>query len=142
MSNAKPLPRWVVANGLEFSILEAGQGPLVLCLHGFPDTAWSMLPLVNALASSGFRAVAPFMRGYAPSSLAADNDYRATTLAQDALALMDALGERRAFIVGHDWGAVTAYLAASMAPEKVRSKARLWRSYWPASSTMRCSMKR
>ena len=120
MSNAKPLPRWVVANGLEFSILEAGQGPLVLCLHGFPDTAWNMLPLVNALASAGFRAVAPFMRGYAPSSLAADNDYRATTLAQDALALMDALGERRAFIVGHDWGAVTAYLAAAMAPEKVR----------------------
>ncbi len=114
------MPRWIRANGLDFSILEAGEGPLVLCLHGFPDTAWNMRPLLSALAAAGYRAVAPFMRGYAPSSLAADDDYRATTLARDALALVEALGEQRAFIVGHDWGAITAYLAAATEPEKVR----------------------
>src|SRR3569623_853429 len=99
------IPRWVRANGLDFAVLEAGQGPLVLCLHGFPDTAWNMRELVLALAGAGYRAVAPFTRGYAPSSLAADDDYRTTTLARDALALIEARGEKRAFIVGHAWGA-------------------------------------
>lgn len=120
MPAAELMPRWIRANGLDFSVLEAGEGPLVLCLHGFPDTAWSMRSLVLALAAAGYRAVAPFMRGYAPTSLAKDGDYRATTLARDALGLIDALGEQQAFIVGHDWGAVTAYLAAATDPAKVR----------------------
>ena len=108
------------ANGIEFAYLEAGSGPLVLCLHGFPDTAWSFAPMLQRLAAAGYRAVAPFMRGYAPSGLAADGDYRATTLARDAAALVQALGESRAFLVGHDWGAVAAYLAAAQAPERWR----------------------
>ena len=115
------IPRWVRANGLDFAVLEAGEGPLVLCLHGFPDTAWNMRALVLALAKAGYRAVAPFTRGYAPSSLAANDDYRTTTLARDALALIEALGEKKAFIVGHDWGAATAYLAAAAEPQKVRA---------------------
>jgi pimeloyl-ACP methyl ester carboxylesterase len=119
MSATPFLPRWVSANGHNFAVLEAGAGPLVLCLHGFPDTAWNMRPTLSVLAAAGYRAVAPFMRGYAPTSLAVDDDYRATTLARDALALIEALGERQAFIVGHDWGAVTAYLAAAAKPEKV-----------------------
>lgn len=113
------LPRWVRANGLDFACLEAGTGPLVLCLHGFPDTAWSLRPLLTVLAAAGFRAVAPFTRGYAPTSLAPDGDYRATTLARDAVALIEALGEQKAFIVGHDWGAVSAYIAATLQPERV-----------------------
>lgn len=120
MSQTEFLPRWVRANDLDIAVLEAGDGPLVLCLHGFPDTAWSMRPLLAALAAAGYRAVAPFMRGYAPTSIPADGDYRATTLAQDAIELMKALGEERAFIVGHDWGAVTAYFAATLHPQHVR----------------------
>lgn len=112
--------RQVRANGIEFAYLEAGSGPLVLCLHGFPDTAWSFAPVLERLAAAGYRAVAPFMRGYAPSGLAADGDYRATTLARDAVALVEALGEPRAFLVGHDWGAVAAYLAAAQAPDRFR----------------------
>jgi pimeloyl-ACP methyl ester carboxylesterase len=111
----------IQANGLDISYLEAGQGPLVLCLHGFPDTAWSFRPLLAVLAASGYRAVAPFMRGYAPTSLAPDGDYRSTTLARDALALIEALGEKRAHLVGHDWGAATSYIAATQQPERVRS---------------------
>lgn len=113
-------PHWIRANGLDLACLEAGSGPLVLCLHGFPDTAWSFQPLLTALADAGFRAVAPFMRGYAPTSLPADGDYRTTTLARDALALIQACGEQRAFIVGHDWGAATAYVAATLQPQRVR----------------------
>lgn len=113
------LPRWIRANGLDFAYLEAGEGPLVLCLHGFPDTAWSFRPLLTVLAAAGFRAVAPFMRGYAPTSIPADGDYRIETLGRDAIALIEALGAERAGIVGHDWGAITAYAAASLAPERI-----------------------
>ncbi|MGH8540606.1 MAG: alpha/beta fold hydrolase [Stenotrophobium sp.] len=120
MTGSNILPRWIGANGLEFAYLEAGQGPLVLCLHGFPDTAWSFVPLLHALADAGYRAVAPFTRGYAPSGLAPDGDYRTTTLARDAIALIEAFGEKQAYIVGHDWGAATAYIAATLRPERVR----------------------
>ncbi|MGH8505724.1 MAG: alpha/beta fold hydrolase [Stenotrophobium sp.] len=120
MTANKLFPRWLAANGQQFACLELGSGPLVLCLHGFPDTAWSFAPLLRALADAGYRAVAPFMRGYAPSGIPADGDYRTTTLARDAIALIDALGAERAFIVGHDWGAATAYVAATLRPEKVR----------------------
>jgi pimeloyl-ACP methyl ester carboxylesterase len=109
----------VQANGLQFACLGAGQGPLVLCLHGFPDTAYSFKPLLDALAGAGYRAVAPQMRGYAPTSLAPDRDYRTTTLGADVLALIEALGAEQAALVGHDWGALAAYVASVTAPHKV-----------------------
>ena len=91
------------ANGLTFHYLEAGQGPLVLCLHGFPDNAHTYDALLPVLAGAGFHAVAPFMRGYAPTSPAPDERYQAVLLAQDAVALLAALGGGRGFLVGHDW---------------------------------------
>jgi pimeloyl-ACP methyl ester carboxylesterase len=109
----------VDANGVSFHYLEAGRGPLVLCLHGFPDNAHTYGDLLQALAYAGFRAVAPFMRGYAPTSPAPDGRYQSVLLAQDALALIDALGGGRAFMVGHDWGATAAYGAAALAPELI-----------------------
>ena len=109
----------VQANGVSFHYLEAGRGPLALCLHGFPDNAHTYDQLLPALASAGFHAVAPFMRGYAPTSLAPDGRYQSVLLAQDALALIDALGDGHAFVVGHDWGATAAYGAAALGPEKV-----------------------
>jgi pimeloyl-ACP methyl ester carboxylesterase len=109
----------VEANGLTFHYLEAGSGPLVLCLHGFPDNAHTYSELLPALASAGFRGVAPFMRGYAPTSPAPDGRYQAVLLAQDAIALIAALGDGRAFVVGHDWGATAAYGAAALAPERI-----------------------
>jgi pimeloyl-ACP methyl ester carboxylesterase len=109
----------VVANGIDFHYLEVGRGPLVLCLHGFPDNAHTYDELLPALAAAGFRGVAPFMRGYAPTAPAPDGRYQAVLLAQDALALIDALGGGRALVVGHDWGATAAYGAAALEPEKV-----------------------
>jgi len=109
----------VQANGVRFATIEAGDGPLVLCLHGFPDHAYSFRHQLPALAAARFRAVAPFMRGYAPTEIPPDGRYQSAVLAQDTLALIDALGYSSASIFGHDWGAIAANGAAILAPEKV-----------------------
>ncbi|HEU5056020.1 MAG TPA: alpha/beta fold hydrolase, partial [Kofleriaceae bacterium] len=83
-----PTTRVVKANGLSFTCLEEGEGPLVLLLHGFPDTAHSWDAIRPALAAAGYRAVSPFTRGYAPTSRPADGDYRMEALADDAVALV------------------------------------------------------
>ncbi|MCU1356661.1 MAG: hypothetical protein JWM89_2079 [Acidimicrobiales bacterium] len=103
------------ANGLTFGYLSAGdEGPLALCLHGFPDSAWTWRHLLPELADAGFRAVAPFLRGYAPTSIPADGLYQGGALAADANALHAALdGDADAVIVGHDWGALATYSAAA-----------------------------
>jgi len=83
-------------------------GPLVVALHGFPDTAWTWRHLGPHLAARGLRVVAPFLRGYAPSGLAADG-YHVGALMADAAALHRELGgDERTVLVGHDWGAITA----------------------------------
>jgi pimeloyl-ACP methyl ester carboxylesterase len=111
----------VRANDLEFGVLEAGSGPLALCLHGFPDTAHTWRHLLPALAGAGFHAVAPFMRGYAPTAVPADGAYRLGALIADAVALHEVLGGGGdAVLIGHDWGAETAYGAAAHAPDRWR----------------------
>src|SRR6266702_7563060 len=111
----------VRANDLEFGLLEAGSGPLALCLHGFPDTAHTWEHLLPALADAGFRAVAPFMRGYAPTAIPADGAYQIGALVADAVALHEVLGgDGDAVLIGHDWGAETAYGAAAFAPDRWR----------------------
>lgn len=109
------------ANGVSFAYLEAGQGPLALCLHGFPDSAWSWRHLLPELAAAGYRAVAPFQRGYAPTEVPADGRYQTAVLALDACALHEVLGGGDdAVVVGHDWGAVGTYIAANHEPERWR----------------------
>lgn len=115
-------PRTVTVRGTELACLEAGEGPLALCLHGFPDTARTWRHLLPRLADAGFHAVAPFNRGYAPSAVPVDGFFQAGALAADANALHDALdGDGDAVVVGHDWGAVAAYGAAGSAPERWRT---------------------
>jgi len=111
----------VSANGVDFSYLTAGaaQAPLALCLHGFPDSAYGWRHLLPALADAGFRAVAPFQRGYAPTSVPPDGCYQTGALAMDAIALHEALGsDSAAVIIGHDWGASGAHGAAVFAPDR------------------------
>jgi pimeloyl-ACP methyl ester carboxylesterase len=113
--------RMVAANGLEFGLLEAGEGPLVLCLHGFPDSAHTWRHLLPALAEAGFHAVAPFLRGYAPTAVPDDACYSIGALVADAVALHQALdGDGQAVLIGHDWGAEAAYGAAAFAPDRWR----------------------
>jgi len=120
---AAPREAVVTANGVRFSCLVWGppqtSAPLVLALHGFPDAASTWQDLGPVLARAGYRVVAPHTRGYWPSGPAPDGDYSTRALATDALALMDAFGARRAAIVGHDWGAATAYAAVAAAPERI-----------------------
>jgi pimeloyl-ACP methyl ester carboxylesterase len=116
----RPVGR-VRANGLTFGFVEMGSGPLALCLHGFPDSAYTWRHLLPELAAAGFRAVAPFMRGYAPSAVAGDGCYALGALVADAIPLHDVLeGDESAVLIGHDWGAETAYGAAAMAPGRWR----------------------
>lgn len=110
----------VAANGVKFGIIEEGAGPLVLLMHGFPDTAHTWDHARPAIAAAGFRAVSPFMRGYAPTEVPADGRYDTDTLGADTLALITALGEKHAIVVGHDWGASAAYSAATLGPAQVR----------------------
>ncbi len=110
---------FVDANGLKFAYLEEGTGPLVLMLHGFPDTAHTWDDLRPRIAAKGYRAVSPFMRGYHPTAIP-DRDADQETLARDALALVDALGASEAIVIGHDWGASAAYGAAALGPERVK----------------------
>jgi pimeloyl-ACP methyl ester carboxylesterase len=113
--------RSVTAGGVDFSLLESGpeDGRLVICLHGFPDSAWTWRHLLPALGASGYHAVAPFLRGYAPTGLAPDGSYQIGALAADACALEELLGsETPSILVGHDWGAFAAYGAACLRPER------------------------
>jgi len=116
------MPRGTVtANDVCFTFLEEGpaDGPLALCLHGFPDTAHTWRHLLPLLGEAGFHAVAPWSRGYAPTEVAADGRYQSGALAVDACALHEALGgDSTAVLVGHDWGAMTAYAAAAHQPER------------------------
>src|ERR1700753_1538633 len=107
------------ANGLKFSYLEEGPGPLVLMLHWFPDTAHTWDDLRSRIAAKGYRAVSPFMRGYHPTEIP-DRDADQETLARDALALVAALGPSEAVVTGHDWGASAAYGGAGLGPERVK----------------------
>jgi pimeloyl-ACP methyl ester carboxylesterase len=119
MPAAAPPPSFVEANGVRFAYLEEGEGPLVLLIHGFPDTAHSWDAVRPPLAAAGYRVVCPFQRGYFPTSIPQDGKYDADTLGRDVLALIAALGETKAIVVGHDWGASAAYAAAAIDPSRV-----------------------
>ena len=112
--------RHVETNGIRMHVAEAGEGPLVLLLHGFPEGWYSWRHQLHALAEAGFRAVAPDQQGYgrtdAPEQIAA---YSMFHLVGDIIGLLDALGEERATVVGHDWGAPVAWSTALWRPDRV-----------------------
>lgn len=113
-------------------LVEQGSGPLVLLLHGFPESWYSWRHQLPVLAAAGYRAVAVDVRGYGrsskPGSVAA---YRMLELVEDAVAVVQALGERQAVVVGHDWGSVTAADAALIRPDVFRAVAMLSVPYAP-----------
>lgn len=109
---------YVHANGLRFATLTAGEGDRVaLLLHGFPDDAGSMRHLMTDLVEAGYRAVAPYMRGYGETDRAPD-DYLTCRLAHDVVGLADVYDGTETVVVGHDWGANAAYLAVNLDPSR------------------------
>jgi pimeloyl-ACP methyl ester carboxylesterase len=103
-----------------FVVSQSGSGPDVVLLHGFPDTPHSYAELESALVAAGWRVTVPWLRGYHPETIVRGRPYDAVTLGHDVLELLAALEVQRAVIVGHDWGALAAYVAAALAPERVR----------------------
>jgi pimeloyl-ACP methyl ester carboxylesterase len=106
--------------GLSVAALTWGpdDGPLALVLHGFPDTAWTWRHVGPRLAGAGWRVVAPFSRGYAPSGLPADGSYQLGALVHDVVGLHAALRPKGdPLLIGHDWGAMTAYSVSAFAPD-------------------------
>jgi pimeloyl-ACP methyl ester carboxylesterase len=118
--------RMVATNGIQMHIAEAGAGPLVLLLHGFPEGWYSWRHQLRALAGAGFHAVAPDQRGYGRTDQPADiGRYSMFHLVGDVIGLVDALGERETIVVGHDWGANVAWNSALFRPDLVRAVAAL-----------------
>jgi pimeloyl-ACP methyl ester carboxylesterase len=124
--------RTVQTNGITMHIAEQGEGPLVLLLHGFPESWYSWRHQLQALADAGYHAVAPDQRGYGqtdrPDSI---EQYTMLHLVGDVIGLLDALGEESAVIAGHDWGAPVAWNTAMMRPDRVRGVAGLSVPYLP-----------
>jgi pimeloyl-ACP methyl ester carboxylesterase len=130
--------RIVQTNGIRMHIASAGAGPLVVLLHGFPESWYSWRHQLRALAEAGFHAVAPDQRGYGQTDRPDDvREYTQLHLVGDVIGLLDALGEEQAVIVGHDWGAPVAWNSALMRPDRVRGVIGLsvpYRPRGPASS--------
>jgi len=120
-------PRWidVTAPAVQLRALSWGpeDGPIALCLHGFPDTAYGFRKLAPALVSAGYRVIAPFMRGYVPSSVPSDRSYHIGAMMDDALQVRVASNPTdRDVVIGHDWGAIAATGLAAM-PQSPFAKA-------------------
>src|SRR5262245_65534071 len=120
MGDAELRQSSVEVEGLDIAYLACGDdGPLALCLHGFPDSARTWRHLLPALATAGYRAVAPWLRGYAPTDLDPKGRYQNGAAVADAVALHEALGgDESAVLIGHDWGALIATGAASYEPDR------------------------
>ena len=111
--------RDVSANGVRLHAAEAGEGPLVLLLHGFPQFWWTWRHQLTGLAAAGLRVVAPDLRGYGASDKP-PRGYDLPTAAADAAALVRALGEQEAVVVGSDWGGLVGWTMAALHPRSVR----------------------
>ena len=114
--------RTIKTNGINLHIAEQGEGPVVLMLHGFPESWYSWRHQLPALADAGFHAIAPDIRGYGQSDAPEAIDaYSMKQLTADAVGLLDALDVETAVVVGHDWGAPMAWNSAFLYPERFRA---------------------
>ncbi|MBY8339195.1 alpha/beta hydrolase [Streptomyces spinosirectus] len=115
-----PAHRTIDVNGIRLHIAEHGEGPLVVLLHGFPESWRSWRHQFGPLADAGFRVVAPDQRGYGRSDRPAEvSAYSILHLVGDVVGLIRALGEEQAYVVGHDWGAPVAWHTALLRPDLV-----------------------
>ncbi|MDN4999472.1 alpha/beta fold hydrolase [Bradyrhizobium sp. GCM10027634] len=118
----EPILKYVQANGVRFAYLEQGSGPLVMFLHGFPDNAWSYRKQLQVFADAGYRAVSPFLRGYAPTEIPADGIFDPIALGKDLEALIAALSEDgQACVVGMDWGGTSTFQVLATAPSAIKA---------------------
>lgn len=120
MAAAFPKPTFVSVNGIRLAVHEQGAGPPVILLHGFPELSYSWRHQLPALASAGYRAIAPDLRGYGASDKPEGvGEYTMQTLIADVLGLLDALHLEKAVFVGHDWGSLILWQMALAHPDKI-----------------------
>jgi pimeloyl-ACP methyl ester carboxylesterase len=132
----QPRHRVMAANGIRIHLVEQGDGPLVLLVHGFPESWYSWRHLLPVLAGAGFRAAAIDVRGYGRSSRpAAVEAYRMLAHVADNLGVVAALGEERAVVIGHDWGSPIAAASALWRPDVFRAVGLLSVPYSPPGRT-------
>jgi pimeloyl-ACP methyl ester carboxylesterase len=112
--------RTISGGGQPFVVSQEGDGPDIVLVHGFPDTPHSFADLQAELVRAGWRVTVPWLRGYHADTIVPGRPYDFETIGRDGLALLDAIGAQRAVIVGHDWGALMAYVVATIAPEHTR----------------------
>tara|TARA_R110000824_G_scaffold56968_1_gene155391 strand:- start:102 stop:1064 length:963 start_codon:yes stop_codon:yes gene_type:complete len=126
--------RRIATNGIELNIAEAGEGPLVLLLHGFPESWYSWRHQFKPLADAGYHVVAPDMRGYGKSDKPSEIEaYNQVEVVNDIIGLVPALGYEKAVVIGHDWGAPTAWATALRHPDVVRAVGALSVPFMPRS---------
>jgi pimeloyl-ACP methyl ester carboxylesterase len=124
--------RTVAANGIHLHFVEQGEGPLIVLCHGFPELWYSWRHQLPALSWAGYHAVAVDMRGYGQSDRPeAIDQYTLLHLVGDIVGLLDTLGAQQAVIAGHDWGAVVAWHAALLRPDRFRAVIASCQPYWP-----------
>ncbi|MCJ8338078.1 MAG: alpha/beta hydrolase [Pseudomonadales bacterium] len=107
------------SGSIRLAYQDVGKGPLVVLLHGFPDTADTWEETQQILKTAGYRSCALHLRGYSPSDIPKDGEYGLATLVADTMKLVEHLGYQECILVGHDWGAMITYAAAILHPEKV-----------------------
>jgi pimeloyl-ACP methyl ester carboxylesterase len=118
--------RQLAVSGIELHVAEAGAGPLVVLMHGFPELWYSWRHQLAGLAEAGYHAVAPDLRGFGSSSAPAEIEaYSLEAICGDLVELIDRLQEQRAVFIGHDWGATVAWQLALERPDRVAAVAGL-----------------
>ncbi|WOL06665.1 bifunctional epoxide hydrolase 2 [Canna indica] len=124
--------RTVAVNGINMHVAEKGEGPAVLLLHGFPELWYTWRHQMHGLAASGYRVVAPDLRGFgdtdAPTDTAA---YSMLHIVGDLIALLNTLGQDQVFVVGHDWGSMVAWNLSMLRPDKVKAMVSLSQVFTP-----------
>lgn len=122
LASNEPALHHVQANGLRFAYLEQGSGPLVIFLHGFPDNAWTYRKQMQAFADAGYRAVSPFLRGYAPTEVPENGPFDPIALGKDLEALIAVLSDDgQARVVGMDWGGTSIFQVLATAPRAIKA---------------------
>ena len=126
--------RTVTVNGINMHIAEKGQGPFILFIHGFPDLWYSWRHQITYLACHGYRCVAPDLRGYGDTDIpASPTSYTSLHVVGDIIGLLDAIvgDQEKVFVVGHDWGALTAWYLSLYRPERIKALVNLSVAFTP-----------
>src|SRR5690349_16100831 len=122
----EPAFKILETNGIRLRVALAGRGPLVVLVHGWPESWYSWRHQITALAAAGYRVAAPDVRGYGGSDKPEPVEaYSIKELASDIAGLIEGLGEKQAILIGHDWGAPIVWNTSLFFPEKVRAVAGL-----------------